>query len=183
MHWKTSESHPLRIAKVNLSAEQLLGLCFCPGKTQRNALSGPWRRDLNADLTRIHREGYDVVVTLIEEHEFHELDVLEFFDGAVEGVGMQWAWAPIPDVQPPNQSVTESLNHVLDLTEAGQSIFVHCKGGLGRAGTIAAWLLTHFGRSSEEAVDEVRSVRPGALETRQQVEWVRHHAGQRLRKM
>lgn len=180
MHWKTSESHPLRIAKLCLSAEQSLGLSFCPGKTQRNALSGPWRRDLHADLTRVRDSGYEVVVSLIEEHEFHQLDVQALFQGAVEGFGMLWVWAPIPDVHPPKRSATEALNQVLDLTKAGQSIFVHCKGGLGRAGTVAAWLLTHFGRSSEEAVDEVRSVRPGALETRQQVEWVREHADQRL---
>ncbi|HMP63897.1 MAG TPA: ADP-ribosylglycohydrolase family protein, partial [Phenylobacterium sp.] len=49
----------------------------------------------------------------------------------------------------------------------------HCKGGLGRAGTVAARLLTELGHPAEDAIVRVRTERPGALETRAQEYHVR----------
>ena len=55
----------------------------------------------------------------------------------------------------------------------GFSVLVHCKGGLGRAGTIAARLLIELSLSPREAVYAVRHARPGAIETSEQHEYVR----------
>ena len=44
-------------------------------------------------------------------------------------------------------------------------VLVHCKGGLGRAGTFAARLLVEFGHTPASAIATVRTARPGALET------------------
>ena len=54
----------------------------------------------------------------------------------------------------------------------GGRILVHCRGGLGRAGTIAARLLVELGTSPDEAIRAVRHVRPGAIETREQERYV-----------
>ena len=51
----------------------------------------------------------------------------------------------------------------------GFSIVVHCKGGLGRAGTVAARLLIELGMEPREAVRQVRAARPGAIETEAQL--------------
>jgi len=59
---------------------------------------------------------------------------------------------------------------LLGALEAGEGVVVHCKGGLGRAGTIAAKLLLaanpHL--SPSEAIAQIRSVRHNAIETRVQ---------------
>ena len=45
-------------------------------------------------------------------------------------------------------------------------MLIHCRGGLGRAGTIAARLLVELGMRPDEAVRRVRDARgPGAIET------------------
>ena len=49
---------------------------------------------------------------------------------------------------------------------------VHCRGGLGRAGTIAARLLVECGWPAAKAIAAVREVRPGAIETRAQEKYV-----------
>ena len=51
-------------------------------------------------------------------------------------------------------------------------MLVHCRGGLGRAGTIAARLLIELGIEPATAIERVRAVRPGAIETRAQEEYV-----------
>ena len=48
----------------------------------------------------------------------------------------------------------------------GLSVFIHCRGGLGRAGTVAARLLIELGEADAAiAIARVREVRPGAIET------------------
>jgi ADP-ribosyl-[dinitrogen reductase] hydrolase len=47
----------------------------------------------------------------------------------------------------------------------GGRVLVHCKGGLGRAGTIAARLLVELGEKPENAIAQVRLVRIMAIET------------------
>lgn len=57
----------------------------------------------------------------------------------------------------------------------GERLVVHCKGGLGRAGTIACLLLLDSGAvtGADEAMDRVRAVRPGAIETPEQEVFLR----------
>lgn len=180
MNWKTSESDPIGIAEIILDEQQKIGLSFCPGKTQPGAMSGDWKRDLEIDLERIRSHGYDVVVSLIESEEFVELEVETFHRGAVQKADMEWIWVPIVDGLTPTQTNHAGLNEVLAEVKSGKSVFVHCKGGLGRAGSITAWLLTHFERSAPSAIAETRLARKGAVENIRQESWVTDHAGRLL---
>ena len=121
MNWKTSESDPLRIAEIQLSEEQKLGLSICPGKFQPNAMSGPWKRNVATDLDRIRSQGFDIVVTLIEDFEFQELKVESIQYGAVEQASMRWIWVPIKDENTPTSKNDEGLNQVLDELLSGES--------------------------------------------------------------
>jgi len=180
MSSRTSDTHPLRIAEIELDSCKI-GLSLCPGKIQFGAMSGNWERDLAKDLMKIKESGYDVVVSLIEAEEFEELDVEGLRDGLVEELGMSWHWVPIADFSTPEQSVNTKLNEILIFIEEGKSVFVHCKGGLGRAGLVSAWLLTHFGRTSFEAIREVREARsPSAIETKAQEKWVHQNSAVRF---
>lgn len=49
------------------------------------------------------------------------------------------------------------------------SLTLHCMGGAGRSGTVAARLLMYFGLPASDAVQRVRAARPGAIETRAQL--------------
>jgi ADP-ribosyl-[dinitrogen reductase] hydrolase len=55
---------------------------------------------------------------------------------------------------------------------AGFNILIHCKGGLGRAGMIAARLLTELGVPPSQAIANTRNARPGAIETAAQEAFV-----------
>ena len=72
------------------------------------------------------------------------------------------------------------LAHHIEVGVAGNFLgrqcslgFVHCRGGLGRAGMISARLLVESGVEPNAAIERVRAARPGAIETPQQEEWVR----------
>ena len=54
------------------------------------------------------------------------------------------------------------------ILQNGEDVLVHCRGGLGRAGTIGARLLVELGMEPVKAIQQIRAVRPGAIETKAQ---------------
>lgn len=166
---RTSFTHPLQIATVDtLPGHGRIGVTFCPGKTQAGGMSGAWARDLGIDVQTIADWGACAVVTLIEDHELKALQV-EALGQAVQARHMDWLHLPIRDIDVPGSAFEAAWVHVgeglRDRLRAGFDIVVHCKGGLGRAGTIAARLMAELGIDPREAIERVRAVRPGALET------------------
>jgi len=161
---RTSETHPLKIDTIALVEPQArIGITFCPGKKDKHAYTGQWSRDLNQDLDAIVYWGAHMVITLLEQHEFEALQVTQLGE-EIKQRGLVWLHLPIRDGSVPDTHFEESWsNHrkLIDqvITKQGGSVLVHCKGGLGRAGTIAARLLVELGYDPSEAIKEVRKVR------------------------
>lgn len=172
---RTSASDPLKIAELPVPGGGVVGLSFCPGKKQARAMTGSWNRDLDADLDAIRRWGAEHVITLVEPLELVELSVPTLGD-SVARRGMSWWHLPIVDGAPPDAGWLDRWRHVepvvLESLMAGGKVFVHCKGGLGRAGTVAAMLLLSSGSAVRGVVERVRSVRPGAIETAEQEQFL-----------
>ncbi|HEV2569539.1 ADP-ribosylglycohydrolase family protein [Sphingomonas sp.] len=172
----TSLSHPLQIATVDAGPGMgRIGVTFCPGKKQPGAMTGAWDRDLGLDLDAVTDWGAVTLVSLIEDHEMRSLRV-EALGDEVRARHMDWVHLPIRDVSTPCSKFEQSWVTVGEglraRLRAGFDIVVHCKGGLGRAGTIAARLLAELGADPGKAIDAVREVRNGALETPGQVRHV-----------
>ena len=178
---KTSESSPPRIAAVTpADGHGRIGITLCPGKIDPHGMSGAWERDLDTDLDAIQHWGATAVVTLIEEHEFDLLSVRDL-PGKVRDRHMEWWHLPVRDGKSPPARGFENSWEVAgealrDRLRLGFDVLVHCRGGLGRAGTIAARLLVELGERPDEAIRRVREVRPGALETGNQEDHVAHCA-------
>jgi len=173
---RSSATDPLRIAElVAGAAGGLIGITFCPGKSGDSDRGARWERDLDADLDRVARWGAEAVVTLIEDHEFEMLGVTGL-GTAVTARGMAWHYLPIVDVAAPDARFDRgwlASGPVLrDILGAGGRVLVHCRGGLGRAGTIAACMLVEQGVRPDVAIVQVRAARPGAIETREQAAYV-----------
>jgi len=169
-------SDPIEITDLQITPSfGKIGLCFCPGKKQLSAMSGLWDRDLDVDLDAIAAWNASAVVTLIEDHEFAALQVERLGD-AVRARHMDWYHLPVRDVSVPGPAFEKAWATVGAQLRArlqnGFNIVIHCKGGIGRAGTIAARLLVEFGINPSEAIAAVRAVRPGAIETAEQERYV-----------
>jgi protein-tyrosine phosphatase len=164
----------LRIATVAVGNGQI-GITLCPGKNGQSILGTPWERDLVLDLGVIRHWGASTLLTLIEEHEFDLLGVSRLGEQA-RSLGLEWLHLPITDGEPPDERFENGwLVHgaaVRDCLLGGGKIVVHCRAGLGRAGTIAARLLVEFGVAPRDAINRVRAARPGAIETPDQERYV-----------
>lgn len=138
-------------------------------------MSGHWDRDLSLDLDAIRVWGAAAVVTLVEQNELLLLWV-EQLGEEVTRRDMLWFHLPIVDVSTPDEEFEQRWpvtgDALRNLLRSGRDVLVHCRGGLGRAGTIGARLLIELGMEPTTAVRQVRAARPGAIETREQEKYV-----------
>lgn len=180
---RTSKSHPIEVAFVDrhlLPTRARLGLTLAPGKRQASPSSGEsWDRDLAADLQRLrHDYGTDLLVSLTEDHEHQMLGIADIA-AATRAAGMRHLHFPIPDTSTPvDESTFQTLKRNLarELTR-GLTVVVHCMGGLGRSGTVAAAVLVELGEKPHTAIERVRAVRDGAVENSEQERYVARQHG------
>jgi len=176
---RTSITDPLRIATLPVGGRGgAVGVTFAPGKRQKVAMTGNWHRDLQLDLGAIQKWGASILITLLEPHELEELQIVDLPQCASKA-GIDWHGLPITDGAAPDARFLDPWKYlapgfIKGLLE-GQRIVVHCKGGLGRAGTVACLLLMDSGaaNNAEEAMAIVREVRRGAIETPAQEAFLR----------
>ncbi len=174
---RTSATDPLLIATISLGAKHgKLGLTICPGKQGESIYGAPWQRDLGADLVAIKAWGGHAVITLMEQHEMDN-DQLPDLGASVKALGMDWYHLPIVDEFIPDQTFSDRWLsagvRIREQLRSGRNILIHCRGGLGRTGLVAAKLLIELGWGVEDAISTVRDVRPGAIENQPQELYVR----------
>jgi protein-tyrosine phosphatase len=74
---------------------------------------------------------------------------------------------------PTHQEMRRILDTIDDALHYGRTVFVHCRGGIGRTGTVlGAWLRRH-GQSAEDTFQKLE----GRPETEEQRELIRSWAG------
>lgn len=178
--YRTSVTHPLQVAELPLPDGGVIGVTFCPGKKGDSVYGAPWDRDLATDLQAIVDCGASTLVTLIEQHEFEMLRVADL-GAAAQAAGLRWLHLPIQDLCAPCARFEEEWltggAEILQRLRAGEKVVVHCRGGLGRAGTVAACLLVETGVPPRAAMALVRKVRQGAIETPAQERYVAAYRG------
>lgn len=173
---RTSASDPIRVALVgDTPAGGRVGVTFAPGKRDPAPRPGRWWRDLGADLDALVRDhGVTLLVSLVEDHELDLLGIPALVAEA-EARGLAVVRFPIVDVSVPRDAAAALtvVDRAVDAALAGGTVVFHCRGGLGRAGTMAACALVRLGARPGEAIARVRAARPGAIETPAQEAFVR----------
>jgi len=109
---------------------------------------------------------FDAVVVPVEECELpYPLDEWEKREVEV-------LHSPIPDFTAPSlEQLLEILRWIDTRVQVGKKVLIQRFRGLGRSGTVTtAWLMYSKGLPLPEALRWVRSIRHGAVETREQLE-------------
>ncbi len=165
----TEENRDLRVAWLDperLRVPGRLGMTLCPGRKDHG-------RDLDRDLETLVGLGVQGVFGLMTERELEWAGVPGIEDAAT-AAGLRYRLLPIPDQGVPTMDEALELTGALERgLEAGETLVVHCVGGLGRTGTLAACLAVRRGVDADDAVAAVRAGRgPRAIESAAQVEFV-----------
>ncbi|MDR1607696.1 MAG: dual specificity protein phosphatase family protein [Deltaproteobacteria bacterium] len=178
---KDSDNSPLRVDKLKFFDGQV-GITICPGKYDDLARSGPTHRDVKKDLTLAKDWGAKLVVTLLEDHEIEYLRV-QHMPEVIQELGLSWWRSPVPDGHaleiPGHPFLDPQYDHwtlpnalIRRFLKAGGKVLIHCRGGLGRTGTLVSRLLIEEGYEPREAIAKVREARRGSVENGQQVDYL-----------
>ncbi|HQO09924.1 MAG TPA: dual specificity protein phosphatase family protein [Clostridiales bacterium] len=153
------------IDKEHIDIKGRIGLGRAPGY-------GSVRFD---DYRSMKEQGISKIYCLQEEEELDYLsgETVKQREQSLKEFEIELIHSPIGDfrVPTPEQAVMLAEMILNDVSE-GKSILIHCMGGLGRSGTVAACTLVKFGLKADEAINLVRKIRPGTLETDEQVGFV-----------
>ena len=128
------------------------------------------------ELNNFFSQNCSTVVTLVEDQEIEKLCDKKFFVHKIYSNNLKWIHMPIVDLKTPDHKFIDKwqTTKVLlknDLID-GKNIVLHCMGGKGRSGTIAAILLIEFGENNKDAIKKVREKRKGAIETKEQEDFI-----------
>ena len=89
---------------------------------------------------------------------------------------LKWHHLPIYDFDAPDAHFMKKWETTKVLLKnelvEGKNIILHCRGGKGRAGTAAAILLIEFGEEKMNAINIVRNKRKGAIESKNQEDFI-----------
>ncbi|MBD5655394.1 MAG: cyclin-dependent kinase inhibitor 3 family protein [Candidatus Eremiobacteraeota bacterium] len=174
---KTSITDPLKIATVTPEGlSGVIGMTLCPGRKGTSMARGKWDRNLDVDLEVVRAWKPDIVLALLEEHEFTTLGIPHFRQ-AVADAGLPWQFLPIPDGGVPDDAFERTWQTlgpgVRDTLRGGGRVLIHCRAGLGRTGMLAAAILVELGAPPQDAIVAVRAARPNTIETAGQEAFVR----------
>lgn len=156
----------------------VIGMTPCPGIRLESLKRGNVAKTLKRDIAAYHDWGATGVVTLNETDELIDLG-LENLGDELQAAGFWWRHLPIVDMNVPKVGFEEIWRvegqQISASLSAGEKVILHCLAGLGRTGMMAARLLVDMGASPESAIDDVRRVRPRAIQTNAQEDYVREH--------
>ncbi len=122
---------------------------------------------LQVSLEQLAAAGASAILTLMPKEEMQRNAVVDMPELCAQ-LALQWFHLPIEDDHAPEQEFTAAWNvakeKVHALLASGKSIAIHCKGGSGRTGLVAAQILLERGASLDEVIERVRAIRPNALQ-------------------
>lgn len=157
-----------------LSLEGNAGLILtpCPGTKSVS---------LTDAIEQLKTQGATIVISAIEQAEMQRAGV-DSLGLEVQKAGLKWFHAPIEDDCAPDNAFLKKWQQLSPELHAaiikGEKIALHCMGGSGRTGLLAAHFLHESGWSLEKIIEAVKVLRPSAFTKSVQIDYVKQLVGQ-----
>lgn len=116
------------------------------------------------DFEYLKEIGIKHVVNLMEK-TYHKFPDIKFLH------------VPVKNYHPPTlDQINMIMNYISETND--EKILIHCYGGLGRTGVIAAcYFVRYENLPADEAIKKIRSIRRGSIETKGQEDIVGDYYG------
>ncbi|MEJ2763768.1 cyclin-dependent kinase inhibitor 3 family protein [Photobacterium sp. MCCC 1A19761] len=150
-----------------LAGSGQLILTPCPGTKET---------PLKAALQQLKDAGATAVLTALEPGDLAD-DGLTALAQACESLGLKWFHLPIEDDCAPGDAFDANWPQANREAQAmlyqGESLAIHCMGGSGRTGLIAARLMLARGVALDTAIAQIQALRPGAFTRQAHLDYIR----------
>ncbi|WP_206194376.1 protein phosphatase [Shewanella sp. SNU WT4] len=141
----------------------------CPGTKDANL------RDAIASL---NAAGTHAIISVLPDDEIATLGVTALGHDIVQQ-GLAWYQLPIEDDEAPQQPFLSGFamvkNELLARMAAQQTLAIHCRGGSGRTGLMAAILLLESGLPWPQVQGLIQGLRPNALTLAPHLNFLKAH--------
>lgn len=158
-------SHPFDILSIANRTGRLI-FTPCPGTKDSS---------IDSALNTLQQAGAAAVLTLMPSAEL-ELNAASELPALCAAQGLLWLHLPVADEQVPQADFDAAwpaaMAQIAELLAADKAIAIHCKGGSGRTGLIAARILIELGIERSEAVSLVQALRPKAIQHPAHAGWL-----------
>jgi atypical dual specificity phosphatase len=122
------------------------------------------------DLLWLRKNNIEVLISLTETSTPRSW---------INEAGLMLVHVPVPDMDAPTErQFTSILDAIQRANKAGFGVAIHCAAGKGRTGTALAAYFVNQGLDASAAIEKVRELRPGSIETREQERSI-HELGRR----
>ena len=159
--------HPFDILELNNGAKFIF--TPCPGTKDTN---------ISSAFDTLTEAGAETVITMLSNDELKALSVPAFSSEATQKC-FNWFQLPIEDDCEPEHPYEEAWetakDELLALVKNKSTIAIHCRGGSGRTGLMAAILLLESGENWNEVKSLIQSVRPKALTHPAHISYLKKH--------
>ena len=118
----------------------------------------------DAELEQLRLSDFSVIVCLLDPQE----QAPRYNVSRGSSVGWEWHNIPIRDFKAPTVEQLREFVALVRMSLPTKKVIVHCEGGSGRTGTVAAAYWIDKGLSVSGAIAKVRERRPHAIETPEQ---------------
>ncbi len=158
-------THPFDTLAIPAVDGRLL-LTPCPG-TQAASLAQA--------LSTLQQAGASGVISLMPAAELQQ-NGADDIGAACGQLGLAWFHLPVADDRAPladfDTAWQAAASDLLARLRAGQCLAIHCKGGSGRTGLIAARILIALGVPRSTAIAQVQALRPKAIQHPVHQAWI-----------
>jgi atypical dual specificity phosphatase len=113
------------------------------------------------EMIWLRSQGIELLISLTEDRPRRDW---------VEQANLLVFHEPLEDMEAPSQDQLDRCVSAIErATARNMGVAVHCGAGLGRTGTVLAAYLVAKGQTAAAAIAKVRRLRPGSVETDDQV--------------
>ncbi|PQM68847.1 MAG: hypothetical protein CML70_05185 [Rhodobacterales bacterium] len=154
----------ISISWIPIGKKNLLGVSQFPGKNLQNIF------DLSSflkDLQIIKKQKVKIVVSLLPDNEKNKLGLDDLIWSKEE---VEYIQFPINDFSVPPKKKFNELKKLISFIKENlmlsKYVLIHCNGGKGRSGMIAALVLKAM--KEKDPIKKVREKVIGAIETEEQ---------------
>jgi atypical dual specificity phosphatase len=120
------------------------------------------------ELQWLRGQGIQLLVSLTEDRVRRDW---------VDEAGLLVFHVPMVDMEAPAvEQLERCVSAMRRAREQNMGVAVHCEAGKGRTGVVLAAYFVDEGLSAQNAISRVRRLRPGSIETEEQLEVIEEYA-------
>ena len=154
----------ISISWIPIGKKNLLGVSQFPGKNLQNIFD---LSSFSKDLQIIKKQKVKIVVSLLPDNEKNKLGLDDLIWSKEE---VEYIQFPVNDFSVPPKKKFNELKKLISFIKENlmlsKYVLIHCNGGKGRSGMIAALVLKAM--KEKDPIKKVREKVIGAIETEEQ---------------